>query len=73
MTLCRVLGFPSGSMDKESACNAGESGSPGPSVRIKEDLVLFVTLLNSERIVNSELLLTQIRDSGCAVSWLYHS
>ena len=42
-------------------------------MRIKEDLVLFVTLLNSERIVNSELLLTQIRDRGCAVPWLYHS
>ena len=30
MTLCRVLGFPGGSMGKESACNAGELGSiPG--------------------------------------------
>lgn len=29
-------------------------------MRIKEDLALFVTLLNSERIVNSELLSTQI-------------
>ena len=37
-------------------------------MRIKEDLLLFVTLLNSERIVNSELLWTQIRDPGCAVS-----
>lgn len=36
--------------------------NPDTTVRVKEDMALFVTFLNSERIVNSEFHLTQLRD-----------